>query len=938
MAFPPSSRLVSLVHNASWDPSSSPLSNLLRNAPQTSEVTFSGDLTRGRSADATRAVLASEEGFLEAPAPGRTTLQVALPAAPADEVIVGVRVFIGASGAARAPRELTLRGRTVRLPRAERRWVDVPLTAAEATAAGRSIALAFGPAHDSSASVRVDSVEIYTKPRSALSGGGGADAEGSAAQTAQAAPPRWWRAALPGPSAGSEQAAAGLDSVAADACRAYAAALAACGVANGAPPERLLAVAVPPLVSDDGEPLLWRPSLRTRRAASWGLRRAAGPQAAAPQQAEAAAQLCAATAALRAALTALGAPAAGEAAEEADSPADAPLRVLPPSSARSALLALESFSDAAAALAAADRPQPEAQQGAAAADAALQEALDCVVAAAPLLATAVNGAATASDVASAGARGLFSAVVASFCAAPPGAAAAAAEAGRRAADAAVGALLAAPEACDARAAWSSAFARQVRSAIRSGDARALPAVDAVLASAARAVAREADAPAAAAREGGGDAAQQQDQHASPPALALERVTRLAKRRPQAASAQAAAPLLQAAETLAAALAAAPGALAPPSALRISAFLSRAIASLLARRRLDPAQAARAPALLCALLQALRNLAPLSPSHELPAGLRAPAAAAAPQRPGSASAAAAAAALIGFQALLRPPRQNRGGGGRSAASSSSSAARLATDPLADFAEAALKLAVAHFRAANSGGGGAPAPAPSAEVSASDVSVSLAPAAGQDPLTRELHASRRLLSAISASAAASAAPRYARRALQALLGGRSAAQAAADGAVLLQSASAGLRAFPAVFPGWVPGNPDPDAPAAAPAAAAASLQTLSPHAACGELIRRLEAASALADERPASWAILVGSAGAAAAEDNSESSCAASALLGGLLEVALAAHGDSRTLPAAKAAARLLALAAAGAESGADCFAPSQRIPLLLFFNSQWLILC
>ena len=83
-----------------------------------------------------------------------------------EQLVVGVRVLLGAAHAQHIPATVSVFGRAIATQEGRRRWYDVPLTAAEAVLGHKTLPITFGATHTGAHIPVVDSIEVYAQSKS----------------------------------------------------------------------------------------------------------------------------------------------------------------------------------------------------------------------------------------------------------------------------------------------------------------------------------------------------------------------------------------------------------------------------------------------------------------------------------------------------------------------------------------------------------------------------------------------------------------------------------------------------------------------------------------------------------------------------------------------------------------------------------------------------
>lgn len=129
----------------------------------TGEIRLGGDVLRNNDSEGAKLTLASDDGFLEGPSPTGFKITVINP--NPDIVMVGCRVHVGNSSTSHIPSELRVFQRVLKLEEGVRCWYDVPFTNAEALLADEEFTLTVGPTFGGYSLPRIDSLEVYGRPK-----------------------------------------------------------------------------------------------------------------------------------------------------------------------------------------------------------------------------------------------------------------------------------------------------------------------------------------------------------------------------------------------------------------------------------------------------------------------------------------------------------------------------------------------------------------------------------------------------------------------------------------------------------------------------------------------------------------------------------------------------------------------------------------------------
>ncbi|GMH20638.1 hypothetical protein Nepgr_022479 [Nepenthes gracilis] len=129
----------------------------------TPDVKLTGDAIRNSDSEGAKQSLASEDGFLESPSPSGFKITI-LNSNP-DIVMVGLRVHVGNTSANHIPSDVGIFQRVVKLDEGMRCWYDIPFTVAESLLADEEFTITVGPTFNGSALPRIDSLEVYGRPK-----------------------------------------------------------------------------------------------------------------------------------------------------------------------------------------------------------------------------------------------------------------------------------------------------------------------------------------------------------------------------------------------------------------------------------------------------------------------------------------------------------------------------------------------------------------------------------------------------------------------------------------------------------------------------------------------------------------------------------------------------------------------------------------------------
>ncbi|XP_057522070.1 auxin transport protein BIG [Amaranthus tricolor] len=129
----------------------------------TSDVKLGGDAVRNGDSEGAKQSLGSEDGFLESPNTSGFKITVSNP--NPDIVMVGIRVHVGNTSASHIPSNITIFQRVIKLDEGMRCWYDIPFTIAESLLADEEFTVSVGPAFNGSALPRIDTLEVYGRPK-----------------------------------------------------------------------------------------------------------------------------------------------------------------------------------------------------------------------------------------------------------------------------------------------------------------------------------------------------------------------------------------------------------------------------------------------------------------------------------------------------------------------------------------------------------------------------------------------------------------------------------------------------------------------------------------------------------------------------------------------------------------------------------------------------
>lgn len=82
-----------------------------------------------------------------------------------DIVMVGIRVHVGNTSANHIPSDITIFQRVIKLDEGMRCWYDIPFTVAESLLADEEFTVSVGTTFNGSALPRIDSLEVYGRPK-----------------------------------------------------------------------------------------------------------------------------------------------------------------------------------------------------------------------------------------------------------------------------------------------------------------------------------------------------------------------------------------------------------------------------------------------------------------------------------------------------------------------------------------------------------------------------------------------------------------------------------------------------------------------------------------------------------------------------------------------------------------------------------------------------
>ncbi|GAB2232789.1 hypothetical protein Drorol1_Dr00011846 [Drosera rotundifolia] len=129
----------------------------------TPDIKLGGDAVRNGDSEGAKQSLSSEDGYLEGPNP--TGFKITVSNSNPDIVMVGVRVHVGNSSPNHIPSDISIFQRVIKLDSGMRCWYDIPFTIAESLLADEEITLTIGPTFNGSALPRIDSLEVYGRPK-----------------------------------------------------------------------------------------------------------------------------------------------------------------------------------------------------------------------------------------------------------------------------------------------------------------------------------------------------------------------------------------------------------------------------------------------------------------------------------------------------------------------------------------------------------------------------------------------------------------------------------------------------------------------------------------------------------------------------------------------------------------------------------------------------
>ncbi|KAL8161170.1 hypothetical protein V2J09_012659 [Rumex salicifolius] len=129
----------------------------------TSEVKLSGDAIRNADSEGAKQSLASEDGYLEGANP--IGFKITVSNSNPEIVMVGARIHVGNTSANHIPSEISIFQRLIKLDEGMRSWYDIPFTVAESLLADEEFIISVGPTFSGSSLPRIDSLEVYGRPK-----------------------------------------------------------------------------------------------------------------------------------------------------------------------------------------------------------------------------------------------------------------------------------------------------------------------------------------------------------------------------------------------------------------------------------------------------------------------------------------------------------------------------------------------------------------------------------------------------------------------------------------------------------------------------------------------------------------------------------------------------------------------------------------------------
>ena len=130
-----------------------------------SDILFSGDALQTTNQGVIKQRLsATSDEYVSATSKASLTLSVNNQ--NSEQLVVGVRVLLGAAHAQHIPATVSVFGRAIATQEGRRRWYDVPLTAAEAVLGHKTLPITFGATHTGAHIPVVDSIEVYAQSKS----------------------------------------------------------------------------------------------------------------------------------------------------------------------------------------------------------------------------------------------------------------------------------------------------------------------------------------------------------------------------------------------------------------------------------------------------------------------------------------------------------------------------------------------------------------------------------------------------------------------------------------------------------------------------------------------------------------------------------------------------------------------------------------------------
>ncbi|XP_010694206.2 auxin transport protein BIG [Beta vulgaris subsp. vulgaris] len=129
----------------------------------TADVKLGGDAVRNGDSEGAKQSLTSEDGFLESPS--SSGFKITVSNSNPDIVMVGIRVHVGNTSANHIPSDITIFQRVIKLDEGMRCWYDIPFTVAESLLADEEFTVSVGTTFNGSALPRIDSLEVYGRPK-----------------------------------------------------------------------------------------------------------------------------------------------------------------------------------------------------------------------------------------------------------------------------------------------------------------------------------------------------------------------------------------------------------------------------------------------------------------------------------------------------------------------------------------------------------------------------------------------------------------------------------------------------------------------------------------------------------------------------------------------------------------------------------------------------